>query len=141
MIQNPQGDEKGLVSQNVLYKIFRLVVYHPIKHVSSVEERRAHNPEVLGSKPRHARTFLFYFLKCFSFLVVNTVYVFIPFFYASRSYCLFLVSYFFFAVMNSKTELVPLMVDRHSTCLRLLDYEQDIKTEILKDRLLPSPAQ
>ena len=32
------------------------------QHVSSGEERRAHNPEVLGSKPRHAIvSFLFTF--------------------------------------------------------------------------------
>ena len=32
------------------------------QHVSSGEERRAHNPEVPGSKPGHAIRFLFFFL-------------------------------------------------------------------------------
>ena len=41
------------------------------QHVSSGEERRAHNPEVPGSKPGHAMSIFFFFFSlpsCFYFL-------------------------------------------------------------------------
>ena len=42
-----------------------------VQHVSSGEERRAHNPEVLGSKPRHAISFSFFFMYFHSVLATE----------------------------------------------------------------------
>ena len=56
------GSATTFVRERLMWLIMRKLEHLcNVQHVSSGEERRAHNPEVLGSKPRHAISFFFFF--------------------------------------------------------------------------------